>query len=200
MRFSRASGCRLRLGVLAAVVWCLAPAGAWGDIYAWTDEKGSTVFSNVRPGESATADNFRVVAEEEKPAAKSPPPQGAGEAVQPEAMRREKALTERIENVERQLQALQYRTEQNQALLDRTQRYMAELNQVQQYQAQLPPPPPGYYGGYSPVYYYPPPPVYLYPAVPAFSVVAFPKRLLVRRPIVTTRVFVPHRGVSPRVL
>jgi hypothetical protein len=143
-----------RSAVLPALLFLLIPAGASGDIYKWTDEQGGTVYSNTPPENAKTASKVERVVKER--------------AVPPT----EQALRDRIDNLERRLQA-------------------------RAYQPPVPPPPgiapPDYYydGGYS---YPPPPPVYPgnyapssypgygYPLTPAYSYFVYPARTFVARP------------------
>src|SRR5258705_6610791 len=108
----------------------LVPTAASAKIYKWTDEKGTTVFSNTPPGVEREAKDVEVVVEDEKA-----PTLTAQQAAYAEAQRREQQLEERIYNLERQVQTQQ-------------QQYQP------QYQPLTPPPSPDYYGGsYYPDYY-----------------------------------------------
>ncbi len=101
----------------------LVPTAASAKIYKWTDEKGTTVFSNTPPGVEREAKDVEVVVEDEKA-----PTLTAQQAAYAEAQRREQQLEERIYNLERQVQTQQ-------------QQYQP------QYQPLTPPPSPDYYGG-----------------------------------------------------
>src|SRR5258705_13565039 len=108
----------------------LVPTAASAKIYKWTDEKGTTVFSNTPPGVEREAKDVEVVVEDEKA-----PTLTAQQAAYAEAQRREQQLEERIHNLERQVQTQQ--------------QYQP------QYQPPMAPPPPDYYGdsSYYPDYY-----------------------------------------------
>ena len=112
----------------------LAPTAASAKIYKWTDEKGTTVFSNTPPAVERKAKDVEVIMEDEKA-----PTLTAQQIAYAEALRREQQLEERIHNLERQVQTQQ--------------QYQP---QYQPTQYPLPPPSPDYYGG-SPYYpgYYP---------------------------------------------
>jgi hypothetical protein len=148
----------LWLSVLFPVLLLLfVPAIAWADIYKWTDENGTTHFSNTGPDKSAKARNVEVVAKEAKPSAI---PDHA-------ATRTEQALLARIESLERQLDARQY---------------AAQAPQAPPPAAYYPPttPPSSYYtGGYDwgyPGYY----PAY-YPFASSYAV--YPRRAFAGRPV-----------------
>ncbi len=101
--------------VAASVLFAYAPA-AFSDIYQWTDEKGSVVYSNIRPRDTSKLKNFKVVMEEAaapaRPAAPPDPEIAAREAAlaaQAEALR-EQELQQRIANLEQQISAMQYST------------------------------------------------------------------------------------------
>jgi hypothetical protein len=108
----------------------LVPTAASAKIYKWTDEKGTTVFSNTPPGVERKAKDLEVVVEDEKA-----PTLTAQQIAYAESLRREQQLEERIYNLERQVQTQQ--------------QYQP------QYQPTMPPPPPDYYGdsSYYPGYY-----------------------------------------------
>lgn len=169
------------LALLSAVSLLLAPAIASGDIYKWTDERGNTVVSNVQPVNPSRVGDIELLAVETKPAARpSVAPSQKAATPQP-ATPAEQALQERIENLERQLQAQQY----------------AQPPQVVPqlpypggyYPTPAPPPPdPSYYASYDPGYY----PGYYYPGPPIYSFVVVPA--LVRRPV--HRPQHAHRPVS----
>ena len=126
-----ASQVHMRL-VLAAssAIALLACASAWAEIYKWTNEDGGTTYSNVLPSKPTRVKNVEVVIEDEKP---------DKAAASVAASRREQELLERINRLERQVQA-------------------------QQYQGPLPPPPPDYSTSYPSSYYASP----YYPAFYAF--------------------------------
>jgi hypothetical protein len=128
----------LRLCSWLAVL-LLVPTAASAKIYKWTDEKGTTVFSNTSPGVERKAKDVEVVVEDEKA-----PTLTSQQVAYAEALRREQQLEERIYNLEHQAQAQPQPQPQYQP----------------QYQSPMPPPPPDYYGGsYYPNYY----PGYGYP-------------------------------------
>jgi hypothetical protein len=111
-------------GALAALALIFQPAVAWSQIYTWVDEKGGTVYSNIRPADIKKVRNFKVAMEEEKRSRNPPaiaaqrpvqaavPPdiaaQQAVQAAQADAMRREQELENRVAVLERQLQVQQY--------------------------------------------------------------------------------------------
>jgi hypothetical protein len=125
----------------------LAPTVAWGDIYKWTDERGNTVISNVRPTNLARVTNFEVTVEEMKGTAVATPT--------------ERMLLDKLDKLERQLLAQQYA--QQVAVAPPVSPY-ASYNPALQ-----PPPPPGYYSAYSPPLSYP------YPFFPATTIVTRPR-------------------------
>jgi hypothetical protein len=79
-----------------------APAGAFADVYKWTDERGVIVLSSVPPEDTTFARNVEVVAKEKGSTRKT-----AG-AVEYRNASNEEVLLDRIENLERQLRAQQY--------------------------------------------------------------------------------------------
>jgi hypothetical protein len=157
---------KLASGLLSAVLLAV-PLAATATIYKWTDEKGTTVFSNRRPAADATVSNMQVVVEDEEPAAAPKP----APAPKPD---NGNALQERVRALEQQVQALQSPAAS----------YAAPYPGPYAAPAQLPPPPASYYPPpdyYPPQYYpsyYPPPPAYgyaypYYPfAYPSFAVIA----------------------------
>ena len=157
------------LSVMFPALLSLAvPATAWADIYKWTDENGTTHFSNTRPDRSAKTKEVEVVIREAKPASSPDRP----------ATRTEQVLLARVESLERQLDARQYAAQAPQAPPPAT------------YSGYYPPAPPpsSYYtggydwtdSGYYPAYYYP----------FASSYVVYPRRAFVRRPVFVA----PHAG------
>jgi hypothetical protein len=137
----------------------LAPTVAWGDIYKWTDEGGNTVISNVRPTNLARVTNFEVTVEETKGTAVATPT--------------ERMLLDKLDRLERQLQAQQYA--QQVAVAPPTIAYGS-------YNPALPPPPPA-----------PPPPGYYsaYSSQLSYPYAFYPVTTIVTRP----RFAFPHRGV-----
>jgi uncharacterized protein DUF4124 len=126
----------------------LAPTIAWGDIYKWTDERGNTVISNVRPTHLARVTNFEVTVEEMKGTAVATPT--------------ERMLLDKLDRLERQLLAQQYA--QQVAVAPPVSAYGS-------YNPALPPPPPppGYYSAYSSLLSYP------YAFYPATTIVTRPR-------------------------
>jgi hypothetical protein len=120
--------CLLRL---PAVLLAL-PLAASATIYKWTDERGTTVFSNRQPAAEAKVSNMQVVVEDDEPARA---PKQVPAAPKPD---NGNALQERVRALEQQVQTLQ--------------------SQPSGYAAapQLPPPP----SYYPPPDYYPPPQSY----------------------------------------
>jgi hypothetical protein len=81
-----------------------APATALADLYTWTDERGTTVLSNVMPSNLKRVKNFEVVVKEEaKPAA----PKSAPEVY--ERATTERLLLDRIDSLEREVKVQQAR-------------------------------------------------------------------------------------------
>jgi hypothetical protein len=129
--------------LLPAVLFALplaASATVYGSatVYKWTDERGTTVFSNRPPPAAAKVSNVQVVAEDDAPAAAPRPDNG-------------NALQERIRALEQQVQALQAPASTH------------FPNYAAPYPAQLPPPT-NYYPSPN---YYPPPDYYPPPSYPS---------------------------------
>lgn len=164
---ARIDGYSRVLALLPALVALLAPATVWGDIYKWIDERGNTVLSNVKPVDPDAVRNFQLAAKETRTAAQAPAP--AQQARPAEVVKpTEQLLLEKIESLERQVQAQQYAA-QAQAVPQVINYYNT---------TPAPPPPPSYYdAGFPPGYYYPPPPSYSY-IVPAIPIV-FPRKAIV---------------------
>ena len=99
--------------MVAAFVCFAVPAAAWSQIYAWVDDKGVTVFSNIRPADTRRLKDFHVAMEEEKPAPIPPAiaAQQSVQAAQADALRRDQELEDRIEDLERRIQAQQYQAQ-----------------------------------------------------------------------------------------
>ena len=112
----------------------LAPTVVWGDIYKWTDERGNTVISKVRPASLARVTNFEVTVEEIKGTAVATPT--------------ERMLLDKLDRLERQLLAQQHAEQVPVA---------PPVSAYGSYNPALQPPPPpaGYYSAYSPVLSYP---------------------------------------------
>jgi uncharacterized protein DUF4124 len=132
------ASCLLRLpAVLLAF-----PLAASASIYKWTDERGTTVFSNRPPAAAAKASNVQVVVEDDEPAAAPKPDNGND-------------LQERIKALEQQVQARQTQASGYAAP------YLGQLAPTDYYPPPYDPsayPPPMYGYGYP---YYP----YAYPYV-----------------------------------
>jgi len=129
-----ADGLLARIGTCscrAVLLSLLVPTIAAADIYKWTDERGGTVISNIRPANSQKLANFELLEKETKPA----------------ATRTEQALLDRIDSLERRLQAQSYSP---QAATAPPANYCAGYYPME---PPAPPPPPGNYSGYSPAYY-----------------------------------------------
>jgi hypothetical protein len=129
----------------------LVPASAGGDIYKWTDEQGSIVYSNSLPEKPHAAANVERVIKE-RPA----PP-------------REQALQERIDNLERQLQAPPATPAPPSP---------APTGYHDGSYTYPPPAPPAHISSNAPVFH----PGHLYPLIPAYSYVVFPVRPYMVRP------------------
>jgi hypothetical protein len=164
--------CTFRLFALIPVLLSfVASAPVWADIYKWTDENGSTNFSNVPPPPGGKQKKVAIVAKESPSSAPIP------EHV---ATPTEQALLARIKEVERQLQA---------AKTAAATPPPAPRPQVSAgYSPTIQPPPvysapaadyygdtydSGYYPGYVPAYYY--------AAVPAYAL--YPRRVYYGRPV-----------------
>ena len=121
----------MKHGWLFALAALALPASASATIYKWTDENGRTVYSNRLPANGKLAQQAKAVVEDE-----SPPPEAAEQA----ALARQRALEQRVAELERQLAA------------------QPQYTPPVQYYAPPPPPPSMYYGdSYYPYYpgYYP---------------------------------------------
>lgn len=119
---------------VACLVCLLVPAAAWSQIYKWTDDKGGTVYSNIRPADTKKVKAFEVVMEEDKPSRISPaekaprtlqatvPPdiaaQQALQAARVDAVRRQQELENRVADLEQQLQLQQYQAQAGPAYYD----------------------------------------------------------------------------------
>jgi hypothetical protein len=165
--FSLVSSAAWRSLILPGLLALLISPNASGDIYQWTDEQGGTVISNVLPDSPKQAKNIERVVKETPPAARAARTVTATE----------QALLDRIESLERRLQARQYPPP---APAD----YAADRG----YYPPPPPPPSGYYGNYAPTYY----PSYHYPlvmAAPMYPYVVYPRTIVARPAAVGA-----HRG------
>jgi hypothetical protein len=183
--FARVYGYSRVLALLPICLTILAPTTVRGDIYKWTDERGNTVVSNLRPVNPSTVSGVELVATVAKPAAQYPvTPSQQG------STRTEQALEARIEDLERQVQEQQYA---QQPQVDPQSSYAGD-----NYAASAPPPPdPNYDNGYDPGYdtgYYP---SYYNPWPLSYSFIVAP-RPFVRRPVFVNRpVFVGRPRVFP---
>ena len=121
----RLASCLLRLPAL--VLPLVLPFAASATIYKWTDENGTTVYSNRAPAAEAKVSNVQVALQEDKPAAAPGADNG-------------NALQQRIRALEQQVQALQ------------SQPPAQVPSYPAPYPAQLPPPT----SYYPPADYYPP--------------------------------------------
>lgn len=133
------ASCLLPAVLFALPLAASAAVGALASVYKWTDERGTTVFSNQPPPADAKVSNVQVVVEDDAPAAAPKP----AAAPRPD---NGNALQERIRALEQQVQALQ------------TPASTHFPNYAAPYPAQLPPPT-NYYPrpDYYPPDYYPPP-------------------------------------------
>lgn len=91
-----------RFLLVACAVAVVSPA-AFADVYRWTDTNGTTVFSSSPPEQGSGARNVVVVAKE-KPRVM----RGTKESVEDYASTNEQILMNRIDSLERQVQAQQY--------------------------------------------------------------------------------------------
>jgi Domain of unknown function (DUF4124) len=139
------------------VLLLLLPASASGDIYKWTDEQGGTVYSNSLPEHPRKAANVERVAKER---------------VAPPA---EQALLDRIDNLERRLQARAYTPPAPPAPPAPA---VAPTDYYDGGYYYPPPPPPTYIGNHAPGYAA----GYPYPLTPAYSYFVYPTRTFVTRP------------------
>jgi hypothetical protein len=93
-------GMRLLFGAFVLIV---ASASAFADVYRWTDTNGVTVFSSFPPEEGSGARNVVVVAKEKPRVIR-----GTRESVEDYASAKQQILANRIDSLERQVQAQQY--------------------------------------------------------------------------------------------
>jgi hypothetical protein len=133
--------------LLPALLSVLIPATAWGDIYKWTDERGETVISDVLPANLKKVKDFEVLVRE------TPRTQAQRDAAN------EKMLLDRIERLERQVQAQRYAPPAPAAPPPPAYSYYSP-----EYAAPPPPPQPDYFGSYFPSFY------------PAYSLIVAPSR------------------------
>ncbi len=78
------------------------PGAALADLYTWTDERGTTVISNVMPSNPRRVTNFEVVVREDP---KQPATKPARDAY--DRATTEKLLLDRIDGLEREMKAQQ---------------------------------------------------------------------------------------------
>jgi len=190
---------RLRLILLLAVIPLFNSVDARGDVFKWTDERGTVNFSNVAPITSGKPLKVEVVLKEAKPASNP----------ERKATQTEQALIARIEGLESQLRGRKDATQGSpaQASLPYGSYYPTQPAPPLPYGVDYPmestpplpyidsyppePAPADYYGsgyssdlsGFYPGYYYP----------VAASYVAYPAR-----PLVSRRTFAAPRGRSFR--
>jgi hypothetical protein len=150
-------GLARRAMAIAVVLMLLLvlPATASADIYKWTDEQGTTVYSNTLPENPKRASNVERVAKER---------------VVPPA---EQALLERIDNLERRLQSRASAPPAPSVA-------PPDYNEGSYYYP--PPPPPAYVASSAPVYASGYPYPYPYAAYSHYAYYAYPARTFVSRP------------------
>jgi hypothetical protein len=156
-----------RLSVLLPVLLSLlSPLSAWSDIYKWTDERGNTVISNVAPPNPNKVKDVELLVKET--------PRSAAQRAETPT---EQMLQERIDRLERQVQAQRY-TPPPQASPPVT-------YHPSEYPAP-PPPAPDYFGSYYPSFY------------PPYSFVVFPGRTVRSRRLAFTRGHFGHSATGTR--
>ncbi len=148
--------------VLGVAVFALPPA-ARADIYKWTDAEGRTVVSNLPPDAASRARNVEVLAKDVQAAVKLSAPAKST----PARTATEQALLDRIDALERELQAQRYQPPPP-----------APVAYTSYYSPPPAPAPMPYYGSYYPA------PSYYYPAVPYYSAVIYPTRPMYVRPAI----------------
>ena len=84
----------IRIPALSLVLFLALPPAASATVYKWTDERGTTVYSNRAPAAEMKVVNVQVVMQDEEPAAAAKPGNGND-------------LQARVRALERQVQALQ---------------------------------------------------------------------------------------------
>jgi hypothetical protein len=151
-----APGCLRLVWALLGGLLALAPSVAAADLYKWTDERGATVLSNVPPPNPRRVTNFEVVVKE---SAGAPDPRVAS-SQQHDITATEKLLLDRIDSLERQLQAQQSARETS---------IVAASPPNPYYAAPMPEYAGNYYPGYYPswVFPYPTSSFYSYPLPPS---------------------------------
>jgi hypothetical protein len=129
-----------------------APAAALADLYTWTDERGTTVISNVKPANPHKVKNFEVVVKED-------PKQAASKATADAYDRAttEKLLLDRIDSLEREIRAQQVRDKAALAAAAEPQHTPAHDYTADSFYPGYPgypsyvfPHPPGFFWGYPP--------------------------------------------------
>jgi hypothetical protein len=153
------------------IVSLFAPVTVRSDIYKWTDEQGGTVISNILPENPDKAKNVERVVKEPKPAVP---------ASRPAATPTEQMLLDKIDSLERRLQARTYLPPAPPAPSAVPADYYPDSGYY------YPPPQPAHYTNYAPVYYARP--AYVYPMAPAYSTIVYPRTFVAR----TTPVRVQH--------
>jgi Domain of unknown function (DUF4124) len=94
----------VRAGAVSVALSCV-PGAALADLYTWTDERGTTVISNVMPANPRKVKDFEVVVKEEpKQVAAKPAPDTYERATT------EKLLLDRIDGLEREIKAAREKT------------------------------------------------------------------------------------------
>jgi hypothetical protein len=143
-------------GLLAALIGTFS-ATASADLYRWTDERGTTVLSNVLPANPKRVTNFEVVVKEPQSTASK-----AGMVRQHDVTSTEKLLLDRIDGLERQIQTQQSARETA----------IVAAPPSESYYGAMPPYADGYgYPGYIPSWVFPYPPGYFWGYPPTTSVV-----------------------------
>ena len=126
-----------RLSVLLPVLLSLlSPLSAWSDIYKWTDERGNTVISNVAPPNPNKVKDVELLVKET--------PRSAAQRAETPT---EQMLQERIDRLERQVQAQRYAPRAASGPPPVYSSYPSD------YYAPPPPPQPDYFGSYYPSFY-----------------------------------------------
>lgn len=164
-----------RSAAIPVLMSLLLPASAGADIYKWTDEQGVTVYSNTLPDNPQKAANVeRVVKERAAPLA-------------------EQKLLDRIEDLERRLQARSSPPPAPPEAPGVTPTYSPERSYSERNYS-YPPLPPAYTSYATPVFY----PVYRYPVTPAYSYVVYPRTFGARPPFHGAVRGALHTGFSHR--
>ena len=154
-----ARACARRCAVACVIFSLFVPLTVRSDIYKWTDERGSTVISNILPENPDKVKNVERIVKENK---------AATPAFKSVATPTEQMLLDKIENLERRLQPRNYPPPAPAAAPPD---YYYEGGYY-------PPPPPPFYSNYAPVYY--PRQAYVYPSSPAYSYSTYPRTFITR--------------------